>query len=100
MVPARVFGVPVVLGGSLVSSHRPSRGTSQSWSASARVCRCMAFDERGGCVEHEFHQEGVLGFGVFSHEWWFNLATKLVFSFWPLSGPIISSFKHSEQITN
>jgi hypothetical protein len=28
-----------------------------------------------------FHQEGVLGFGVFSHEWWFNLATKLVFSF-------------------
>ena len=42
----------------------------------------------------------MLGFGVFSHEWWFNLATKLVFSFWPLSGPIISSFKHSEQITS
>ena len=66
MVPAQAFGVPVVLGGSLASSHRPSRGTSQSWSASARVCRCMAFDERGGCVAHEFHQEGVLGFGVAS----------------------------------
>ena len=26
----------------------------------------MAFDERGGCVAHEFHQEGVLGFGVAS----------------------------------
>ena len=28
----------------------------------------------------QFHQEGVLGFGVFIHEWWFNLATKLVLS--------------------
>ena len=43
----------------------------------------MAFGECGGCVAREFHQEGVLGFGVFSHEWWFNLATNLVFSFSP-----------------
>jgi hypothetical protein len=42
-----------------------------------------------------FHQEGVLGFGVFSHEWWFNLATNLVFSFQPLSGLIISSFNQT-----
>ena len=42
-----------------------------------------------------FHQEGVLGFGVFSHEWWINLATKQCLVFRLLWEPIISSFRHS-----
>jgi hypothetical protein len=72
-------------------------GLSQRPGAQVPSSLCLVFFR----VElARFHQEGVLGFGVFSHEWWFNLATKLVFSFWLLWEPIISSFKHSEQITS